>query len=166
MVVFGSVDHAKQAMERLQNFPIWGRPLRLAFSREDSTSARWDGAQPKRLDLERPKTAPQHRPAPSHLPSAAGERSEASGACRRIWDVSANPATSIRTEQAEASHRLRDEQHSKVLHVASAMHASGSGRNDILLQCSRDSRTICFVGGTAERCERKLDKSRERHGTF
>jgi hypothetical protein len=39
-VVFGHVDHAKQALGRLQNFPIWGRPLRLAFSRAAGDEAK------------------------------------------------------------------------------------------------------------------------------
>lgn len=100
MVVFGHVDHAKQALGRLQNFPIWGRPLRLAFSRDEGQTVRSDAAQSKRQskrpDTERPVTAPQQRPAPSHLPSTAGDGSEATGARRRIWDAPSDPSKTMR----------------------------------------------------------------------
>jgi hypothetical protein len=95
MVAYGSEDHARQAMGRLQNFPIWGRPLRLAYAQEDGSPARGED----RTAPERPATAPQQRPAPIGLPSTAGDSSEAAGVRRRIWDM-----PEVRTEQEDARH--------------------------------------------------------------
>lgn len=49
---FSKVDAAEQAMARLQNFPIWGRPLRLAFANLQNPNP---GSQA------RPATAPAKR---------------------------------------------------------------------------------------------------------
>jgi len=87
-------------MARLQNFPIWGRPLRLAYANEEGSPARGEG-WPAGPDAERPATAPQQRPAPSGLPSTAGDLSEAASARRRIW----GDAPEVRAEQKDAGNR-------------------------------------------------------------
>jgi hypothetical protein len=55
-VTFDKKDHAMAAMNRLQRFPIWGRPLRLSFSQNVVSSAQY-----------RPSSAP-----PSSLPYSGG----------------------------------------------------------------------------------------------
>ena len=52
LVTFSKTDSAVQAMSKLQGFSVWGRPLRLAFASEESTSTSSPG---------RPSTAPAQR---------------------------------------------------------------------------------------------------------
>ena len=140
---YGSADHAKQAMGRLQNFPIWGRPLRLAYAQEDGSPARGED----RPAPERPATAPHQRPAPSGLPSTAGDSSEAAGVRRRIWDV-----PEVRAEQEDA----RDGGHTQMPAVRPPVRSPGArvfrvccprdSVEGLLLLCARTPAASCRTG--------------------
>jgi hypothetical protein len=88
VVVFAKVDNATQAMDRLQNFPIWGRPLRLAYAQVDATLGESESDAAMHLELERPATAPQNRTrhTASNFPSTVREDSESAALRRRFWD--------------------------------------------------------------------------------
>jgi len=103
IVAFLNVEHSKQAMGRLQNFPIWGRPLRLAYSVEEGMIGRGDTSPSRKLDMERPATAPQQRAAPGNLTSPSGHVREA-GARRRIWDVPTDPSPLARKAPADSDY--------------------------------------------------------------
>ena len=109
IVAFLNVEHSKQAMGRLQNFPIWGRPLRLAYSVEEGLIGRGDTSPSRKLDMERPATAPQQRAAPGNLTSPSGHVREA-GARRRIWDVPTDPSPLTRKAPADSDYEHNESQ--------------------------------------------------------
>jgi hypothetical protein len=86
VVAFAKVDNATQAMERLQNFPIWGRPLRLAFANADAVLGQRRPDSAVRTEQDRPATAPQirSRQTASYLSLTAGEDNQDAGVRRRI----------------------------------------------------------------------------------
>ena len=96
IVVFAHVDPAKQAMARLQNFPIWGRQLRLAYSRDEEELEGGDVKQTRRGHIEHPATAPQQRRLPSSLRSPAGDRRAEGKVSRRIWDEPEDPSVTMK----------------------------------------------------------------------
>ena len=98
LVVFSAVEHATQAMGRLQNFPIWGRPLRLCFADGRSSAKEQDG----RPRLERPSTAPpKERQSPSHPQSAS--RSSGGSTRRNLWQSPVNTTGLLYRDTAVAA---------------------------------------------------------------
>ena len=86
VVAFAKVDNATQAMERLQNFRIWGRPLRLAFANADAVLGQRRPDSAMRPEPDRPATAPQNRSrqTATHLSLTAGEDKQDAGLRRRF----------------------------------------------------------------------------------
>ncbi|KAJ1471816.1 hypothetical protein T484DRAFT_2025956, partial [Baffinella frigidus] len=81
VATFESVGEAKAALARLQNFPIWGRQISLAYARDAPAPA----ASHFDHRTKRPSTAPRKSAAPGFSGTARASPSGAAAVKRDLW---------------------------------------------------------------------------------